>query len=65
VFFQTDYDKIVKNQLWCHFSDVIVITLPKNETRFFHFEPFHNQNFWLRQWCEDGCSRVLFTWNVS
>jgi len=29
--FQTDYDeiKLLKNQLWCHFSDVITITSPK------------------------------------
>jgi len=30
VFFQTDYGKIkLKNQLWRHFSHVIVITTPK------------------------------------
>jgi len=35
VFFQTDYDEIElkKNQLWCHFSDVIVPMSPKNVTK--------------------------------
>jgi len=46
VVFQTDYGEIglFKNQLWRHFSDIIVITLPKKVTKltwqiFFHFGP--------------------------
>jgi len=35
VVFQTDYDEIElsKNQLLRHFSDAVVITLPKNVTK--------------------------------
>jgi len=39
-----------KKQLWCHFSDVITITSPKNVTIFFSIWAPSNQNFWLRQW---------------
>jgi len=53
---QDDYDEIEfqKNQLWRHFSDVIVITSPKNATNitlqnFSILGPPPNQNFWLRR----------------
>jgi len=47
-------NRTLKNQLWCHYSDVIVITSPKihqaNDTRFFILPPLPHQNGWLSQW---------------
>jgi len=46
--------ELLKNQLGCHFSDVITITSPKNVTKItsqkFSILSPPKQNFWLRQW---------------